>query len=149
MSVETVLYLTLDQVIDLHDSAVAEFGGLNGVRSPQQLAAAVGQPQQSAFGEDAYATVPEKAAAYGYFIAEAQAFIDGNKRTGALALEVFLHINGFELLQDDDEIAQMFEDLGAKVIGQGEFFGWVCNHARRKRGAEIVEHPSSSSSSSS
>jgi death on curing protein len=130
MGADPVLYLTLDQVIALHDAAVAEFGGLGGIRSPQQLAAAVAQPQQSAFGEDAYATIPEKAAAYGYFIAEAQAFIDGNKRTGALAMETFLQLNGFELQEDDDGIAQMFEDLGAKAIGQGEFFGWVCNHAR-------------------
>jgi death-on-curing protein len=149
--VDAVLYLTLDQVIDLHDAAVAEFGGLNGIRSPQQLAAAVAQPQQSAFGEDAYATVAEKAAAYGFFIAEAQAFIDGNKRAAALAMETFLYVNGYELLQEDDEIAQMFEDLGAKVIGQGEFFGWVCNHARpkKKAAAAVVQHPSSSSPSSS
>jgi death-on-curing protein len=145
-----VLYLTLDQVIALHDAALAEFGGRSGIRSPQQLAAAVAQPQQSAFGEDAYATVQEKAAAYGYFIAEAQAFVDGNKRAAALAMETFLQINGFELLQDDDEIAPMFEDLGAKIIGQGEFFGWVCNHARPRRSdrAEVIPHPSSSSSSS-
>jgi prophage maintenance system killer protein len=54
---------------------------LGGTRSPQQLAAAATQPQQSAFGEDAYATIPAKAAAYGYFIADAQAFIDGNQCT--------------------------------------------------------------------
>ena len=125
-----VRYLTLDQVIEFHRLALAEFGGLDGVRSLDQLSAAVAQPQQSAFGEDAYETIPEKAAAYGYFIAEAQAFIDGNKRTAALALEVFLIVNGYELLQDDDEIAQMFEDLASDVLDQGEFFGWVCNHAR-------------------
>ena len=143
MSRDAVVYLTVDQIIALHDAALAEYGGLGGTRSPQQLAAAVTQPQQSAFGEDAYATIPEKAAAYGYFLAEAQAFIDGNKRAAALALETFLYINGFELLQDDDEIAQMFEDLGAKVIGQGEFFGWVCNHARLRTsgGAQVIDYP--------
>ena len=90
-------------------------------------------PQQSAHSEDAYRTVPEKAAAYGFFIAEGQAFIDGNKRTAALALEAFLAVNGYEFSQGDDEIAQMFEDLGSRVIGQGEFFGWVCNHARPRQ----------------
>ena len=88
------------------------------------------QPQQSAFGEDAYPTIPDKAAAYGFFIAEAQAFIDGNKRTAAMAMLAFLDLNGYELRQRDDEIAQMFEDIGSRVIGQGEFFGWVCSHAR-------------------
>lgn len=67
---------------------------MDGVRSEQQLASAVGQPEQSAFGEDAYRTIPEKAAAYGFFIAEGQPFLDGNKRTALLAFETFLHANG-------------------------------------------------------
>ena len=122
--------LTIDQVIEFHEAALREFGGLDGIRSRHSLASAVMQAQQSAFAEDAYPTIPEKAAAYGFFIAEAQAFIEGNKRTAAIAMETFLVLNGYELLQDDDEIAEMFEALGKKTIGQGEFFGWVVNHAR-------------------
>ena len=125
-----IQYLTIDHVIEFHDEALREFGGLDGIRSRHELAAAVMQPQQSAFGEDAYPTISDKAAAYGFFIAEAQAFIDGNKRTAAMAMLVFLDLNGYELRQGDDEIAQMFEDIGSRVIGQGEFFGWVCSHAR-------------------
>ena len=41
----------------------------------------------------------------------------------------FLDLNDYEFHQTDAEIEQMFVDLGADVIGQGEFFGWVCNHA--------------------
>jgi len=125
-----VHYLTLAHVLEIHRSALAEFGGLDGVRSFDQLSAAVAQPQQSAFGQDAYATVPEKAAAYGYFLAEAQAFLDGNKRTAANAFETFLILNGFEFVETDDEIAKMFEALGSHVIGQGEFFAWIVDHAR-------------------
>jgi death-on-curing protein len=117
-----VRYLTVAQVIDFHADALREFGGLDGIRSPQQLSAAVQMPQQSAFGEDAYPTVPEKAAAYAYFIAQAQAFIDGNKRTAAIAMEAFLILNGFELRLSDDEMAELFERLGAHAIDRGEFF---------------------------
>jgi len=74
--VEAVRYLTVDQVIEFHADALREFGGVDGIRSPDRLSAAVLMAQQSAFGEDAYPSVPEKAAAYGFFIAEAQAFID-------------------------------------------------------------------------
>jgi death-on-curing protein len=114
-------------------------GGLDGVRSHQQLAAAVMQPQQSAFGEDAYPTIAEKAAAYGYFLAEGQPFIDGNKRTAELAMTTFLDLNGYELIEDEDEISKMFEDLGAQLIGQGEFFGWVVNHARPRTQSKVVD----------
>lgn len=129
-----VVYLTVDDVIELHTIALEHGAGLDGIRSQQQLASAVGQPQQSAFGEDLYKTIPEKAAAYGYFIAEGQPFIEGNKRTALLSLETFLEANGYELVEDDDSIAQTFEDLGRKVIDQSEFFGWVVNHARQTAG---------------
>ena len=125
---DAVRYLTIDQVIEFHGEALREFGGLDGIRSPQQLAAAVLMAQQSAFGEDAYPTVPEKAAAYGFFIAEAQAFIDGNKRSAAIAMEAFLILNGYELRMSDDEIAELFEKLGSDEIGQGEFFEAISTH---------------------
>ena len=126
---EGVRYLTVDQVIEFHREALREFGGLDGIRSPHQVSAAVLIPQQSAFGEDAYPTVPAKAAAYGFFIAEAQAFIDGNKRSAAIAMEAFLILNGYELRMSDDEIADLFERLGSDVIGQGEFFDAISTHA--------------------
>ena len=128
---DAVRYLTIDQVVEFHGEALREFGGLDGIRSPQQLAAAVLMPQQSAFGEDAYPTVPGKAAAYGFFIAEAQAFIDGNKRSAAIAMETFLILNGYELRMSDDEIAGLFEKLGSDEIGQGEFFDAISTHSHR------------------
>jgi death-on-curing protein len=124
-------YLTVDQVIILHRDALAAYGGLSGLRSEHQLASAVFQPQASAFGEDAYPSVVEKAAAYGFFIAESQPFIDGNKQTAALAMLTFLYGNGYELNTPDDEaLAIVFENLGARRLTQQEFFAWVIEHAR-------------------
>ncbi len=125
-----VRYLTVDQVLDFQAEALREFGGLDGIRSSHQLAAAVLMPQQSAFGQDAYSSVPEKAAAYGFFIAEAQAFIDGNKRTAAIAMEVFLVLNAYELRMSDDEIAELFEQLGSDEIEQADFFEAIARCAR-------------------
>jgi death-on-curing protein len=124
------VYLTLDQVVRLHDRVLAEDGGLEGIRSHHALASAVAQPEQTVFGDDAYATVAEKAAAYAFFIAMGHPFNDGNKRTAALAMEVFLEINGYELRQSDEDVEDMIVSLAANVIGQGEFFSWVSNHAR-------------------
>ena len=128
-----VVYLTADQIQALHKRALEAYGGLEGVRSEQQFLSAVFQPQQTVFGEDAYASIPEKAAAYGFFIAENQAFNDGNKRTGAAALATFLELNGYELWESTEtEMAEIFEALGKKTIDQSEFFGWVVNHAKLK-----------------
>lgn len=69
------IFLAVDLVRWYHDEALG-FGGAVGLRSEQLLASAVFQPQQSAFGEDAYPTIAEKAAAYGYFIVENHPFVD-------------------------------------------------------------------------
>lgn len=134
------IYLTIDQVLEFHNM-VLELGGLSGIRSMHMLASAVMQPQQSAFEEDAYQTVADKAAAYGFFIAQNHPFVDGNKRTAELAMTTFLDLNGYELVEDEDLLAQMFEDVARGVVDQSEFFGWVVNHVRVKREEKVVGLP--------
>jgi death on curing protein len=133
MAIE-VVSLTVDDIIELHTYALTlGNGGSEGIRSNHQLASAAMQPYQTVFGGDAYESVPEKGAAHAFFLAESQPFIDGNKRTAALALTVFLDLNGYELYEmGDTELADILIDLGSSVIGQGEFFGWVSNHAKPK-----------------
>ena len=127
-----IVYLTADQILELHRLALT-LGGVDGVRSEHGLMSAVFQPQQSVFGEDAYPSLAEKAAAYAFFIAENQPFLDGNKRTAALALTTFLDLNGHELWESvETELATVLLDLGNKVIDQSEFFGWVLNHTRAR-----------------
>ena len=89
------------------------------------------------FGEDAYPSIAEKAAAYAYFLAEGQSFIDGNKRTAALAMITFLHGNGFELVpSDDEELAEAFENLGSDTMDQREFFDWVIDRVQPLQAVE-------------
>ena len=127
-----IVYLTLDQVLKYHERALAVAGGGEGLRSYDSLASAVYQPRVTFGGNELYETVGEKAAAYGFGIAEGQAFIEGNKRTASIAMLAFLDLNGYEFHQTDEEIEQMFVDLGADVIGRDEFTGWVVNHAQAK-----------------
>lgn len=134
-----MISLSVDDLIELHTVALTlGNGGSEGIRSHHQLASAALQPYQTAFGEDAYPSIPEKAAAHAFFLSEGQPFMDGNKRTAALALTVFLYLNGYELYEaSETELADMLIDLGGGVADQGNFFGWVCNHARK-----IGEKPS-------
>jgi death-on-curing protein len=88
--------------------------------------------------EDAYPTIAEKAAAYAFSSSPAIRFNDGNKRTGALAMELFLDLNGFELPQTDAEIEDMVVSVASGIVDQGEFFGWVVSHAKPKSAAADV-----------
>ena len=103
-----VIFLSVETVELFHERALQEYGGMPGVRSRDLLESAVFQPQQSAFGEDAYSSFASKAAAYGFFIAQNQPFIDGNKRTAAASMLAFLYLNGFALAQSDDDIYEAF-----------------------------------------
>jgi len=128
-----LIYLTLDQVLEYHDMALAAAPGSEGLRSYDGLASAVFAPRQT-FGEnDLYPTVPIKAAAYGFFIAESQAFVDGNKRTAAIAMLAFLDLNGYQFHQTDDEMETVILGLGdpESDVDQQRFFDWVCEHARK------------------
>jgi len=130
--VAEIIYLTLDHVLEYHQEALT-FGGSEGVRSEHLLASAVFQPQQSAFGEDAYPAIADKAAAYCFFIAKNHAFVDGNKRTAAVAMLAFLELNGHFLEASDDDSATIIESMASDTIGQDEFFQWVGRRAKPKK----------------
>jgi death-on-curing protein len=132
-----VIYLTTDQLLELHEMALAE-GGLAGVRSHHALSSAVAQVEQTVFGEDAYPTIADKAAAYAFFITAGHPFNDGNKRTAVLAMDLFLDLNGHELQQSDEEIEEMFVSLAAGTTDQNEFFAWVTKYVKPADGIPKV-----------
>ncbi|GMA17140.1 type II toxin-antitoxin system death-on-curing family toxin (plasmid) [Deinococcus metallilatus] len=98
------VYLTPEQVLELHGEAIAAFGGTSGIRDTGALASALAQPAMEAFGVELYPSLTEKAAAYLFFLARNHAFVDGNKRTAYAAAYVFLLLNGAELTGPDDAV---------------------------------------------
>lgn len=117
--------------------ALAVAPGREGLGSYESLSSAVQQPRVTFDGKDLYETIPEKAAAYGFGIAESQSFNDGNKRTAVIAMLAFLDLNGFEFYQSDEEMEHMFVALGSGTIDRDEFTGWVVNHAMPKPAGHI------------
>jgi death-on-curing protein len=87
-------FLTREQVDTIHRDQIEAWGGLHGLRSEDALESAIAQPQNVYFygGGDLF----EIAAAYVFHIAESQAYLDGNKRTGVQAAADFLEINGID-----------------------------------------------------
>lgn len=85
-------YLTLQEVLDIHDTQLARFGGAAGVRDPGQLESALFRPQTGY-----YADLIAEAAALWESLSQNHPFIDGNKRTAFASMHVFLIINGYRL----------------------------------------------------
>jgi death-on-curing protein len=90
-------FLTVQEVLDLHQAAVTEHGGSFGVRDPGLLDSAVHQPQATFGGALLHLTVFDQAAAYLLHIAGNHPFVDGNKRAAWMAARVFLRLNGYRL----------------------------------------------------
>lgn len=91
-------YLTYTEVAAINQYVINLFspGEPIGISSPELLDTAIHRPQQSAFGNDAYQTVFEKAGALFESIAQNHAFHNGNKRTAFLSLTQFLFYNGYD-----------------------------------------------------
>jgi death-on-curing protein len=83
------------------------------VRDVGLLSSAAARPQAAVFGEEAYPTVPLKAAALLHSLARNQALVDGNKRLSWLATVVFLDLNGHAPDLDDDAAFQLVMDVAA------------------------------------
>lgn len=122
-------YLTYDEVIELHQQVIATSGGLNGVRDSGAVESAVAQPQMGFGDQDSYVTIPEKAAALAFSIINNHAFLDGNKRTGHAAMELFLDSNGYDLLGSVDEQEQTILAVASGQMKREELSEWVANHS--------------------
>ena len=91
-------YLTIADILAIHDDQIERYGGSHGVRDAGLLEAALYRPQTGY-----YADVVEEAAALWESLAQNHPFIDGNKRTAFAAAYTFLAINGAQLTADSEE----------------------------------------------
>jgi death-on-curing protein len=106
-----------------HDEQLAEHGGGAGTRDEGLLDSAVARARnQAAYGEPDLADL---AAAYGFGIARNHPFVDGNKRTALVAIELFLLLNGVELQATDAECVLTILDLAAGKLDEAELAAWI------------------------
>jgi death-on-curing protein len=118
-----LLWLSQAVIVAVHDAQLATHGGGTGVRDQSLLESALARPENLA----AYGTpdAADLAAAYGFGISRNHAFIDGNKRTGFVAAEMFLILNGFQLTADDTNSALTMLAVSAGDITEAEFAAWI------------------------
>lgn len=128
MSAERQNWVWIDvQLIDaVHDEQLAEHGGGSGLRDGNLLASALARPEQLAhYGNPDAADL---AASYGFGISRNHAFIDGNKRTAFVAVELFLALNGFDLVASDADCVMNMLDVAAGEIEEVAFANWIRSH---------------------
>jgi death-on-curing protein len=102
-----ILYLSFDQILQIHEAHIERFGGAAGLRDPDALQSAVARPAMTFGGEDLYPDVPSKTAALMHSLVMNHSFVDGNKRIGVTAAELFLRLNGYRLDAGDPELEEL------------------------------------------
>jgi death-on-curing protein len=126
-------YLTLAEVLALHQRLMQESGGPSGLRDLALLESAVAQPLASFGGQDLYGSLVEKAAALAYSLISNHPFVDGNKRVAHAAMEVFLVLNGHEIECPMDEQETTWLRLAAGEQSRAELVAWLSQHMRPQK----------------
>jgi death-on-curing protein len=101
------LFLTLDEVLIVHEEQIRLFGGADGIRDPSLLMSAMGNVEATFEGVFLHETIFEMAAAYLYGICRNHPFVDGNKRTALSAALTFLDTNQIEVHAGENELVNL------------------------------------------
>lgn len=138
-----IIWIEKPLFLAIHDRQISEHGGIPGVRDEGLLDSALARPQQL----HAY-TVPTPdlaalAASLAFGLARNHPFSDGNKRTAAVACEVFIVLNNAVLLADDLALYPQYIALAEGTLPEAELATWLRQHIRVAPGNEVHEQPSS------
>jgi death-on-curing protein len=118
-------YLTKPEILEIHHQIITQTGGSFGVSNLGLLESAIAQPQMTFDGQELYPNLTEKAAALGFSLIKNHPFIDGNKRTGHAAMEVFLILNGYEINASVDEQEKIILQVASSELNRDDFTQWL------------------------
>lgn len=109
------------------EEQLAEHGGQAGLRDKGLLESALARPRnQYAYGETA---LHRLAASYAFGISRKHPFLDGNKRTSLVVAELFLALNGVELVASDADCIVTFLKLAAGELTEDDLAAWIEAHS--------------------
>jgi death-on-curing protein len=102
-----VIYLSVEQVLFLHDRLIEETGGQHGVRDLGGLESALARPQAAFGGTEFYPDLFAKTAVLMDGLTRNHAFVDGNKRISISTAAMFLQANGYRLTATNSELEEL------------------------------------------
>lgn len=124
-------YLNIHQVLAIHTEVIEQTGGSGGIRDTGLIESAVARPRASFGGKDLYPDVFSKAAVLGHSLIRNHPFVDGNKRTGYMAIRLFLNINGYDIKASEDEKYKLVIEIAEKVRDEKSIAEWLKKQSRR------------------
>lgn len=125
-----MIWISAEDVLLIHSRVIQGSGGLDGLRDRDGLEAAVFAPMQTFGGQELYPSDTEKIARLGFGLASNHAFVDGNKRIGAMMTQLLLKWNGYDLTLRTGELADMFIAIADGTANGKDLLDWVYAHLR-------------------
>ena len=119
------VFLSREIVLAIHEEQLAQHGGGVGLRDGGLLGSALNRPINRAGYDAADADCASLAADYAFGIAKNHPFIDGNKRTAFVTMELCLELNGFRLNATDEEALLAMLRLAASESTEADFAAWI------------------------
>lgn len=123
-----MIWIEVEDAILIHSRIIQATGGIDGLRDRNGLEAALAAPFQSFAGQDLFPTDVEKIARLGYGLAANHAFLDGNKRIGAMLTQLLLKWNGYHLQLQEGELADMFIAIASGSADVQNLLDWIRAH---------------------
>ena len=132
-----IVWLNKELLLAIHDRQLAEHGGTSGVRDDALLESALARPQQlHAYGSP---DIADLAATLAYGLARNHPFVDGNKRSAAVACETFIELNGASLEVADLDLFPVYLALAEGKLSEQDFAAWLRPRIQPRAPGEIHE----------
>jgi death-on-curing protein len=113
-------FLSLDELLALHERQIELYGGGTGIRDLGLLQSAISMPGASFDGVWLHGSLEEMAAAYLFHLAQNHPFVDGNKRCAAIAMIVFLRLNGLSPTFTEDALFDLVMRVASGTCSKAE-----------------------------
>jgi death-on-curing protein len=114
-----VYFLKTDEVIEIHDQLIADYGGGEGLLDRSKIESTLASTKQTFEGAFLNKWPFEMAASIFVGLVNNHGFVDGNKRTASFSAIVYLLKNGYRLTLEEDELVQLTMDVVNRVIEKG------------------------------
>jgi len=121
-------YLSLPEILHVHEAIISASGGSSRIRDLNSLESSLNQPRVTFDQQELYPDIISKAAILCFSIIMNHPFIDGNKRTGHAAMEIFLMLNGHEISADIEEQEEIILLMADGKVYKDEFTSWLRDH---------------------
>ncbi len=126
-------------IIAIHGELLVEHGGLSGSVNNDLLESTLARPWQiQTYGEPP-PDIFQLATSYGFGFAKNHCFNDGNKRVSLVAIDVFLVLNGYELVAEETDAVFIIESLASGDVSEEELSLWIKDNSHPVTPKKIVD----------